>query len=244
MPDGKAATLPPDTQRVFDRVITELAGNLQYFIDCVPALAERFHENLETVRRMNPKAAIRERLAETTPRCKSPLVRTSASFSSAPGASVSGERLSEEVPPTDRQLITQMHALKSEAYEVRVMLSGVLDWIEMQAPPLSSDDPRGVHVQEAVVRHLAAMRGAVQVIYDRERMFMDKIADYASKFYENTLARDRWGRTIVVLHEENWDQLERDWRELRHIVVLAARLLSLNMSLLLQPEGRDRASYL
>eukprot|EP00662_Eupelagonemidae_sp_cell21_P049222 gene49222-64460_t len=57
------------------------------------------------------------------------------------------------------------------------MLSGVCDWIEMNMPAIKHEDNRNTQIQEQVIRHLVAMRQAVQGMYDRER----KLADLASK---------------------------------------------------------------
>eukprot|EP01062_Namystynia_karyoxenos_P063195 TRINITY_DN56011_c0_g1_i1.p2 TRINITY_DN56011_c0_g1~~TRINITY_DN56011_c0_g1_i1.p2 ORF type:complete len:302 (+),score=110.98 TRINITY_DN56011_c0_g1_i1:91-906(+) len=258
MTDGgsKPPELPDKTQRVFDNVNSELTDNIQFFIDCVPRVTARLTEHLEAVKDLNPKARVREEVHATPERerCLSPLLRTrtrgshltlgsaeelaaSQEHPAAPQPPVSpvGGDHRTPPPPVDRELIRQMHALKEEAYEIRVMLSGVCDWIEMQMPPIKAEDNRGVAVQEQVIRHLVHMRTAIQSIYDRERVFFDKIAEYSSKYYENPKACTQWVKTILVWHQEHWDQLERDWREMRHIVVLAARLLSLNMDKLCCP---------
>eukprot|EP01065_Artemidia_motanka_P014761 TRINITY_DN18598_c0_g1_i1.p1 TRINITY_DN18598_c0_g1~~TRINITY_DN18598_c0_g1_i1.p1 ORF type:complete len:308 (+),score=128.55 TRINITY_DN18598_c0_g1_i1:54-977(+) len=144
-------------------------------------------------------------------------------------------------PPADHDLVKKAEELKHEAYELRVVLSGICDWIEMQMPAIKLEDNRGVQIQEQVIRHLIAMRGAVQGIYERERQYWEKVADYASKYYEHGQAHDQWGEAMEVYNAEHWDQLERDWREMRHIVVLAARLLALNMDKLVAP--RESRGY-
>jgi len=138
-------------------------------------------------------------------------------------------------PPQDQELVNHTQRLKAEAYELRVVLSGICDWIEMQMPAIKLEDNRGVAVQEQVIRHVVHMRTAVQGVYERDRLYMEKLAEYSSKYYKHPEAKSQWAGTIEAWNEEHWDQLERDWREMRHIVVLAARLLSLNMDKLAAP---------
>ena len=159
-----------------------------------------------------------------------------------------GVSIAEDLPdiPEDQNLITNMEALSTEAYELRVLLSGICDWIEMQMPAIKDEDNRGVAVQEAVIRHLVHMRGSVQSVNDRQRVYSERLAEYASKYYKTPRAAKQWAKPIIILQHDQWDQLERDWRELRQLVILSGRLLSINMDKLTIPRdnGHNRMNYM
>eukprot|EP01060_Flectonema_neradi_P004974 TRINITY_DN13299_c0_g3_i2.p1 TRINITY_DN13299_c0_g3~~TRINITY_DN13299_c0_g3_i2.p1 ORF type:complete len:324 (+),score=64.99 TRINITY_DN13299_c0_g3_i2:133-972(+) len=162
--------------------------------------------------------------------------------------SFDGVTTSEKLPdiPEDPNLITNMEALSTEAYELRVLLSGICDWIEMQMPAIKDEDNRGVAVQEAVIRHLVHMRGSVQSVNDRQRVYSERLAEYASKYFKAPRAAKQWAKLIIILQHDQWDQLERDWRELRQLVILSGRLLSINMDKLTIPRdsGHSRMNYM
>eukprot|EP01059_Diplonema_ambulator_P006527 TRINITY_DN16201_c0_g1_i2.p1 TRINITY_DN16201_c0_g1~~TRINITY_DN16201_c0_g1_i2.p1 ORF type:complete len:263 (+),score=67.13 TRINITY_DN16201_c0_g1_i2:36-824(+) len=253
-----AGVSPTDeTKSMFEVVNDELTSNLQSFMDSLPSLAERYGSYLETTKSLNPKSRkgdhgvlspLLKRRLPTDEQPSTPVGKLTVQVPEGEDmlevelrfyAKLEEMKPSGTVPdlPDDEMLLKNLNYLTCEAYELRIILSGVCDWIEMQMPAIKSEDNRGVEVQEAVIRHLVHMRGAVQAINERQRAYTDKVADYATKYYKNPAAGRQWARALFLWNHDYWDQLERDWRELRQIVLLAGRRLSLNMEKLTRPRG-------
>ncbi|KAJ9473326.1 hypothetical protein DIPPA_08082 [Diplonema papillatum] len=137
--------------------------------------------------------------------------------------------------PEDPLLSMNMDSLTRESYELRVILGGICDWIEMQMPAIRLEDNRGVAVQEAVIRHLGHMRTAVQTVNERHLSYMAKRCEYATNYFKYPYAAKQWAAALILWNMDHWDHLERDWRQIRQICILAGRLLSLNLDRLRAP---------
>ena len=105
----------------------------------------------------------------------------------------------------------------------------------MQMPAIKLEDNAGVAIQETVLRHLVHMRTGIVTVNDRHRAYTDKVADFCSQYYKHPHAARQWAQSLVLWNNDNWDQLERDWREVRQIAIMAGRLISLNMEKLATP---------
>ncbi|KAJ9473325.1 hypothetical protein DIPPA_08082 [Diplonema papillatum] len=139
--------------------------------------------------------------------------------------------------PEDPLLSMNMDSLTRETYELHTILSGICDWIEMQMPAIRLEDNRGVIVQESVIRHLIHMRTSVQGVNGRQNTYARKVADCVSKYYKEPLSAKEYAKGLIKHNMDTWDQLERDWRDVRQVVILAGRLLSLNLDKLQSPHN-------
>eukprot|EP01065_Artemidia_motanka_P019036 TRINITY_DN2248_c0_g1_i1.p1 TRINITY_DN2248_c0_g1~~TRINITY_DN2248_c0_g1_i1.p1 ORF type:complete len:283 (+),score=73.46 TRINITY_DN2248_c0_g1_i1:72-851(+) len=224
-----------------------LAENLQHFMDSIPELNKRYNACLETVKARNPKRAgsqagplmkragsvKRQRLAEKEKEEEATSPAVTPKKDAPQKAPAKGP---QDLPslPDNRVLLQELANIKHESYELSTILNGVVDWIALSIPQIKDEDNLGVEVQERVLSEISGLLKVSNSSYEAELGYLQSRAESESQYYKHFLAPS-W-RHVIEAHDLNeWDDLERSWRDMVRVTINAYSVLSKNMEKLKNP---------
>eukprot|EP01062_Namystynia_karyoxenos_P045432 TRINITY_DN3372_c0_g2_i1.p1 TRINITY_DN3372_c0_g2~~TRINITY_DN3372_c0_g2_i1.p1 ORF type:complete len:315 (+),score=131.19 TRINITY_DN3372_c0_g2_i1:92-946(+) len=143
------------------------------------------------------------------------------------------------IPPIDDLLVEQLQILTNEAYELRTVLRGIDDWLELQEPAVKKQqDPEfsvALEIQRAVRYEVIQDVKIVGELYGYETVFLAQHARYVSEYYKQPYAASYWWKLIDAEQRKFWDELERAWRQMIRVVLMTMKELANNHAQLSQP---------
>jgi len=137
--------------------------------------------------------------------------------------------------PDNADLKQQLKQLKREAYEMSTTLEGIVDWIDLNAPDkVKGQEDAGAEIQGAVSEQISSLASAVNDVYELELKYLGERAEL-----ETTLLALPEVKSIALsmeIHDaETWDTVERSWKVMVRVCLIAYSVVSKNLSRLKQP---------
>lgn len=227
---------------VVDTVRTMMEGNTQYFLDHIGALVDKFMQHRDATRSIieaqprlkdQPRAATGEQ--EPTPSAFSEEQRVPEVGAKVIISATDDESVVEVEFPDNEDLKKQLKLLKRESYELSTVLDGIVDWISLNAPAIEKgQEDAGAEIQDAVAEQITNLSEAVDGVYEMEMKYLGERAEL-----ETTLLAMPEVKSIALsmeIHDSDiWDQVERAWKTMMRVCLIAYSVVSKNMGRLKDP---------
>ena len=155
-------------------------------------------------------------------------------------AVVEAEAVEEEtieiVFPDNTPLLEQLGLLKRESYALSTTFDGIHDWIALNVPDMQKDESAGVQVMGAVIEQLSSLNEAVRGVYALELKYLGDRSDLEQALLKLPQS-ETLKLSLEVTDNDMWDDVERGWRTLIRVCLIAYSVLAKNMPRLRDPQG-------
>jgi hypothetical protein len=137
-------------------------------------------------------------------------------------------------------LLVQMKLIKQEARSLGKVLDQVHDWVALNVPTMKEEDNAGVAVLAQVIEEISGFIGSVREIYDLEAEYVSSRTELELKVLKSSDAVSS-KPALEVCDSDAWDSIEKGWRTLMRVVLLAHATLAKNMKVLRDPRSAPRS---
>jgi hypothetical protein len=236
---------------IVETVRTMMEGNTQYFLDHIGTLVDKFMKHRDATQAIieaQPRLTNATRVADPAAKNeavsafseeepKVPLVGAKVVISATDDESVV-----EVEFPDNEALKKQLKLLKREAFDLSTVLDGIVDWISLNAPAIEKgQEDAGAEIQDAVSEQVSNLTEAVSGVYEMEMKYLNERAEL-----ETTLLAMPEVKSIALameIHDSDmWDQVERAWKTMMRVCLIAYSVLSKNMGRLKNPDAASSST--
>lgn len=231
---------------VVDTVRDLFEQNVQYFLDNIGSYVDKYQtyqNNATSLIESQPKISAAPSTTTTAAADNNPpsaFDTTATPKSVIIGGKVSINPTADETVvevefPDNSDLKQQLKQLKREAYEMSTTLEGIVDWIDLNAPDkVKGQEDAGAEIQGAVSEQIASLAAAVNDVYELELKYLGERAEL-----ETTLLALPEVKSIALsmeIHDaETWDTVERSWKVMVRVCLIAYSVVTKNLARLKQP---------
>ena len=136
-------------------------------------------------------------------------------------------------------LLVQMKLIKQEARALGKVLDQIHDWVALNVPTMKEEDNMGVAVLAQVIEEIAGFISNVREIYDMEADYVSSRTELELKALKSADAVSS-KPALEVCDSDAWDSIEKGWRTLMRVVLLAHATLAKNMKVLRDPRATPK----
>jgi hypothetical protein len=143
--------------------------------------------------------------------------------------------------PENEELKKQLKMLKKEAYELSTTLEGIMDWIDLLAPDKdkTQEDSTGAEVQDAVSEQISSLADSTKSAYDLEGKYLNERGEIEAAILGMPQVKSMVLQ-LEVYDADAWDEIERSWKMLLRVCLIAYSVVFKNMKRLKNPLSKSK----
>lgn len=189
-----------------------------------------------TSKKKKKKGKARKSKAEATAEAEAAAVEEAAMIAAAQAETVA---LLEAVS-IPAVLLVQLKIIKQEARALGKTFDQIHDWIALNVPTMKEEDNVGVGVMAQVLGEMQANIASIREVYDQESAYVSDRTQLELAVLKSQESKS-CQLALKVCDSDAWDGVEKGWRVMMRVVLLAHSTLAKNMKLLRDPRATPKS---